>query len=54
MFAFEATPAMKTPDPEPEAEDPQAQQIDLDDADVSAELASDPRLPPGASSRRGC
>ena len=39
---------MKTPVPEPEAEDPQAQQIDLDDADVSAELASDPRLPPGA------
>jgi hypothetical protein len=45
---------MKNPDPnvdgstspeaEPEADDPQAQQVDLDDADVSAESS---RLPPG-------
>ncbi|MDB5216360.1 MAG: hypothetical protein JWO86_4287 [Myxococcaceae bacterium] len=36
---------MKNPDPnEPEGEDPQAQQVDLEDADVSAEPS---QLPPG-------
>lgn len=45
---------MKNPDPnadggtspEPEADDPQAQQVDLDDADVSAEPVAS-QLPPG-------
>jgi hypothetical protein len=56
MFSRRGTPPMKNPDPnvdgslspyplpEAEADDPQAQQVDLDDADVSAESS---RLPPG-------
>jgi hypothetical protein len=45
MFSRRGTLAMKNPDPnEPEGEDPQAQQVDLEDADVSAEPS---QLPPG-------
>jgi hypothetical protein len=56
MFSRRGTLAMKNPDPNadggtspepltsPEADDPQAQQVDLDDADVSAEPS---QLPPG-------
>jgi hypothetical protein len=54
MFSKRGTPSMKNPDPNvdgstspepsPEADDPQAQQVDLDDADVSAEPS---QLPPG-------
>jgi hypothetical protein len=58
MFSMrEAPAAMKNPDPnadgtdgtspvEAEAEDPQAQQIDLDDVDISAEPVAS-KLPPG-------
>jgi hypothetical protein len=45
MFSRRGRLAMKNPDPnEPEGEDPQAQQVDLEDADVSAEPS---QLPPG-------